>query len=451
MSSSNRPCPQPFLGSAVACTSGVLGLAVLLAVVPWPSHAENWPQWRGPLLNGSTTETGLPSTWSKTEGVKWVAPMPGRSPSTPVIWGDRVFVTSVDRSSNSLVALCLDSGSGAAAWKQTAGENQRAKGNNTMAAPSPVTDGQSVAFLFGTGVLLACDFEGNLLWRRDLAADYGAFVVKWGYSSSPLLYDGRLYVLLMQNEKPDRYGVSDRTGPLESFLLAVDLKTGRDLWRHVRETDATDESTESYSTPVPYEHAGRKEIIVVGGEFVTGHAAATGAETWRWEFSPPDRQIWQRTVASPVVGGGLVYAVRPKHRPMFALRLGGRGRLTDDCVAWKLTGFTPDVCNPLLYGGRLYALDGDQRVMTCLDAKTGKQVWQGHIGGRAVYRASPTGADGRIYCINEAGGVIVVSAEDEFRILSRIAMGEQPCQSTIVASGGRLYIRTAKNLYCVGE
>lgn len=429
----------------------VLSLGPLLAWLPHAAHAENWPQWRGPFHNGSTTETGLPSTWSKTEGVKWATPMPGRAASTPIVWDGKVFLSSVETSSNSLVALCLDSGSGAVEWKQAAGENQRAKGNNNMAAPSPVTDGQSVVFLFGTGVLLACDLQGSVLWRRDLVADYGAFVVKWGYSSSPLLYDGRVYVLLMQNEKPDRYGASGRAGPLESFLLAIDLKTGKDLWRHVRETDATDESTESYSTPIPCEHAGRKEVILVGGEYVTGHAAATGTETWRWEFSPPDRQIWQRTVATAVVGEGLVYAVRPKHRPMFALRLGGRGRLTDACVAWKLTGFTPDVCNPLLYGGRLYTIDGDQRVMTCLDAKSGTQVWQGHIGGRAVYRASPTGADGRIYCINEAGEVVVVSAGDEFQVLSRIAMGEQPCQSTIVASGGRLYVRTAKNLYCVGK
>ncbi len=426
--------------------------AVVLSVSP--ALAENWPQWRGPFFNGSTTETGLPATWDVKEktNVAWAAPMPGPAAATPAIWGGRVFVSSVDKDTKDLVALCLDAASGKVLWQKAVGKDRKAPvGGNNMACPSPVTDGKSVWFYYGTGTLAAFDFEGKQLWARELEKDYGEFVVKYGYSSSPLLFKGRLYILVMQNASPQKYGRTHdkRPGPLESFLLALDPASGKELWRHVRKTTATDESVESYLTPIPYEGSGRAEIIIPGGECVTGHDAATGDELWRWWYQPNDRQVWQRTVNSATPGDGLVFAVRPKNRSLYAIKGGGKGELGAGGLAWRLDKNVPDVITPLYYHGRLYVANDGSRVMACLDAKSGKKLWEANLEMKGVLRASPTAADGKVYVISQNGEVAVLAAGDEFKVLSRIEMGEGPCLASIAIAGGRLFIRTGKNLYCI--
>ncbi len=428
----------------------ICGLVTALLAVCGAS-ASDWPQWRGPFLNGSTDEAGLPSTWSATENVRWKTPMPGPGAATPIIHGDRVFLTAVDIPTKNLVALCVAADTGTVLWTRVCGRNRRAKSGNTMASPSAVTDGKAVFFYFGTGDLVAFDTSGNRLWAREVEKDHGPYNVKFGYSGSPLLHNGMLYVVVMRNRKLTRYGPSHMQWPepLDSFILAIDPATGKDVWKHVRETDATDESVESYITPIPYDHGDRAELIVVGGEHVTGHDTRDGREVWRWAFIPNDRQIWQRVVTSAVCGDGLIYAIRPKHRPVFALKAGGKGRLDASAVAWSIDKFTPDVTTPLLYRGRLYLLDGDKRVMSCVNPDTGAIVWRGELGGKSVFRASPTGADGKVYCISKGGEALVLAAGDRFEILSRIQVGEQPCLSTISAAGGRLYLRTKASLICI--
>ena len=426
------------------------------------SAAADWPQWRGPFLNGSTTETGLPSTWSKTENIAWTTPLPGPGASTPVVWGDKVFVTALGKKPprkpddkgkgplRDVLAMCLDARNGKVLWQHPLGKNRRFMGRNDAASPSACTDGTTVWFHTGTGHLAAFDFAGTRLWVRELEADYGRFVVKWGHHGSPLLYNGMLYIVVMQNVEPTKYRCPPgRKGPLESFLLAFDPKTGKTLWRHVRPTDATDESTEGYTTPMPLEGKGGASIVLVGGEYVTAHDPATDKELWRWEFIPRDRKIWQRVVTSAVTGHGLVYASRPRHRGVFAIKGGGEGTLGNEWLAWKSIGPSPDATTPLLYKGRLYVLDGDKKVMKCFDAKTGEQKWQGKLKARSVFRGSPTGADDKIYCITEAGDAVVLAAGDAFKVLAHIKMGEARCRATISAAGGRLFLRTARNLYCI--
>jgi outer membrane protein assembly factor BamB len=412
--------------------------------------AENWPQWRGPLFNGSTTETGLPTTWSTTEGVAWVTPMPGPSAATPAVWGDRVFVSSVDAQSKGLVGICISVKDGKVLWQKQVGKDRPALvGGNNMACPSPIADGQRVFFYYGTGDLAAFDCDGNPLWSRTLDKDLGEFIVKYGYSSSPLLYKGKLYVVLLQNSSPGKYRASNRTGPLSSYLIALDPATGKDLWRHVRRSEATDESLEAYITPVPYEGQGRSQVVVVGGDCLTGHNPDDGEEVWRWSYNRQHGNM-QRLVPSAVPGDGLIYFAEPRGKPLHAIRPDGTGALTDAHVAWTFKGTTTDAATPLYYKGRVYLLDGDRRVMHCLDAKTGEVKWQGQLGQGPVLRGSPTGADGRVYCINEAGQVIVLAAGDELKVVARIPMGEGPCRSSMAVAAGRLFIRTAKNLYCIG-
>jgi outer membrane protein assembly factor BamB len=415
------------------------------------ARAGDWPQWRGPHFNGSADETGLPSTWSRTENVRWIAPLPGRAASTPVVWNDRVFLTALDTGRTCVVNLCLDTATGRTRWENMAGGDRRLGAGNTVASPSPVTDGRKVVFIDGNARIAAFDMDGGEQWKRDLEKDFGPFLVKFGYSSSPLLYDGRLYVAVFQNAKPGAYGRGkDLVEPVASFLLALDPGTGRTLWKHERDTDAQDESREAYITPMPFEFGGRREILLPVGECISGHDAATGAEIWRWWFQPPDRKIWQRMVPCAVPGEGLVYVARPKHRPLFAIRAGGSGTLAPESEAWRISTHMPDVTTPLLYQGHLYALHDSRRTLGCLDARTGAAVWEATLEGQGPIRASPTGADGKVYIVDEAGEVFVFSAAAPGALLHRFATGEKPCHSTIAAARGCLFIRTASNLWCIG-
>ena len=412
-------------------------------------HAENWPQWRGPAFNGSTTEENLPATWSKTENIVWTAPLPGPSGATPVIWGDHVFVSSPDPE-KTLLLFCFNRADGSVRWRKQVALGDKSVGRNNMAAPSPVTDGKSVFILYGTGDFAAYDFAGDELWKRNVGKDHGKFSIMWIYGSSPLLFEGRLYVQVLQRDPPPGdYPLTDDKPTRESYLLCVDPKTGKDLWRQVRKTDSTKESQEAYTTPIPYRGKNGSEILVVGGDHISGHNAVTGAELWRTRMYEK-RDDWYRIVTSPVAADGLIYASGPKGQPVIALKDGGKGDLAASHVAWSFKEAPTDWSTPLLYQKKLFVLDGGKKILTCLDPKTGEKKWQGNLGVTETFWSSPTGADGKIYCLGERGTVVVLDAGDEFKILSTIPMGDEPCKSSIAAAHGQLFIRTAKSLYCVG-
>lgn len=433
-----------------------LGGTVLLGLAafgsPYNLRAENWGHWRGPEFNGSTTETGLPETWSKTEGVAWVTPLPGYSGATPVVWGDSVFVSSPDKERN-LTLMCLDRKDGKVRWQKIVSAGDREKGRNNMASPSPVTDGKSVFVIYGTGDLAAFDYAGHELWKRNLAKEYGRFSINWIYGASPLLYNGKLYVeVLQRNPVPPGYtSAIDGRPDRESFLLCLDPKTGRNIWRHIRPTDALDESQESYASPIPCAGKSGPEIIMVGGDCTTANDAKTGDELWRCGGLNAHNNSTFRMVPSPVVADGMIIACAPKREPVFGIRDGGKGLVTDTRIAWSFQEFPSDCVTPLYYKGKLFVLDGDKQMMTCLDPKTGAKKWDGSMGTREIFRSSPTGADGKIYCISERGTVVVLSAGDEFKILATIPMGEEPVRASIAAADGHLFIRTAQNLYCIGK
>jgi outer membrane protein assembly factor BamB len=424
-------------------------LALLITV---PAGAENWPQWRGPYFNGSTTEKGLPTQWSKTEHVVWVAPMTGYSSATPVVWEDCVFATSPDEQKN-LLLLCLNRKTGQVRWKRVVSGGDLQKGRNNTASPSPATDGKRVFSLFATGDLAAVDFRGKELWKRNLAKDYGSFAIMWNYGSSPMLYGGKLYVQVLQsNPRPDNYShAADNKPERESFLLCLDPQTGKNLWRHVRPTDAVSEAQEAYSTPIPYVGKAGVEILVLGADYVTAHSPDIGAELWRCGGLNVRHERFWRIVPSPVVVEGMIIACGPKRDPVLGIKDGGRGVVTDTHIAWRFNEFPSDCTTPLVYQKRLFVLDGDHQTMTCLEPQTGGRIWQGNLGVREIFRASPTGADGKIYCLSENGTVVVLVAGNEFKVLSTIHMGEAPVRSSIAVAHGELFIRTAQNLYCVGK
>lgn len=426
-------------------------LSIIVALLAGVSAmAENWPQWRGPNFNGSTPETNLPSQWSKTENVAWVAPLPGYSGATPVVWGDSIFVSSPNLQKD-LLLLCLDRKTGQERWQRKVAEGNFEKGRNNAASPSPVTDGKRVFILFATGDLAAFDFSGQELWKRNLAADYGRFAINWIYGSSPMLYRDKLYVQVLQQAKvpPDYSHAQDGKPNRESYLLCLDPATGKNLWRHMRPTDAFSEAQESYATPIPAQTGNSSEIIVVGGNYVTAHSPEDGTELWRCAGLNTKGEPFWRIVPAPVAAEGLVFACGPKRDPVLAIKLGGRGLVTDTHLAWKFTEFPSDCTTPLFYNQSLFILDGDRQVMTCLQPQTGQKIWQANLGVKEIFRASPTGADGKIYCISEAGTAVVLSAGDQFKVLATIPMGESPVRSSIPAARGALFIRTAKNLHCI--
>src|SRR4051794_29062931 len=187
------------------------------SLLPIFATAENWGNWRGPFFNGSTSEKNLPASFSKTENVAWSVDMPGPSASTPIVWGDRVFVSSGDKAEQKLVAICLDRATGKQLWKEVAGSGYRRDDKSNFSSPSPVTDGQRVIFFYATGDLVAYDFEGKKLWNRNLQKDYGEFAFLWTFSTSPVLYDGRLYMQVLQRDTPVN-GRGQKSGPNESYL-----------------------------------------------------------------------------------------------------------------------------------------------------------------------------------------------------------------------------------------
>ena len=441
---------EPSRRSARLVSLAALSFAGQALLLSFPSRAENWPQWRGPYFNGSTTEKGLPAQWSKTENVAWVAPLPGYSSATPVVWEDCVFVPSPDEQKN-LLLFCLDRKTGQVRWQKAVSSGDRQKGLNNMATPSPATDGKRVFTLFATGDLAAFDFSGQELWKRDLVKEYGPFAIMWIYGSSPMLYRGKLYVQVLQhNPRPNNYTLAPDDKPeRESYLLCLDPQTGTNLWRHVRPTDAIEESQEAYSTPIPYAGKQGEEILVVGGDYVTAHSPDTGAELWRCGGLNVRKQHSWRIVPSVVVADGMIIACGPKRDPILGIRDGGRGLVTDTHIVWRFNESPSDCVTPLCYQQKLFVLDGDRQVMTCLDPQTGAKEWQGNLGVRETFRASPTGADGKIYCLSESGTVVVLEAGNEFKILSTIRMGEAPVRSSIAVAHGELFIRTAQNLYCV--
>lgn len=433
-----------------------IALAVCAALaVNVQARAGNWAHWRGPAFNGTSPERQLPDDFSKTNNVRWTAPLPGPSAATPIIWGDTVFISSTDEKTKTLRAMAFDRKSGAALWNVEIAPGFNQDNNSNFASPSPTTDGERVYFLYGTGDLVAFDFKGNRVWARNLEKDYGQFAYQWTYGASPTLFEGRLYIQVLNRDVPV-HGRGRKDGPIDSYLLALEPGTGKEIWRHVRPSEAAQESKEAYSTPLPATIGGVTEILISGGDCLSAHDPKTGAELWRWGTWNPTKITHWRLVPSPVAteSGALVCA--PKGSPVFSIKPGGKGNLDDSWVGWKSEerDISSDVSTPLFYQGRLYILNGDKKVLARVDPATGKPDWIGELGTRNKIEASPTGADGKIYFQDFRGQVLIVAAEREFKLLRTIPLGDENddrLRASVAVAGGDLFIRTGTKLYCIGK
>ncbi|MGV3774769.1 MAG: PQQ-binding-like beta-propeller repeat protein, partial [Verrucomicrobiales bacterium] len=356
------------------------GAVALFSVVAL--QAEDWPQWRGPSFNGSSTEKGLPSEWKK-EDAAWAAPLPGPGASTPVVLGNKVFLTAADQKNKTLHAICLDKKSGKVVWNKTIGEGGIERDNRSnFAAPSPIATPDQVIFFFSNGALVSYDHSGKELWSRSITKDYGEFAFQWTFSSTPLLWKNKLYLQVLQRDVAVR-GRGSSDGKNESYILAMNPKDGKTLWRQVRTSEAVAESQESYSTPIPHEHEGRTEILITGGDCITGHDPETGKELWRWGTWNPNKIGHWRLVPSPVAGAGVALACAPKGDPVYAIKLGGNGKLTDDAIAWKSEQreVSSDVPTPLFYQDDFFVLSDVRKHLSRVEPATGKVKWSVELPG----------------------------------------------------------------------
>jgi outer membrane protein assembly factor BamB len=416
----------------------LLGLATSASLL-----AESWPQWRGPSLDGVSTETGLPFRWSATENVAWKLPLPAFSGSTPIIWNDRVFLNvATARSTGGMELWSIDRNTQSVTWKRPLSGGNRIGNKQNMSSPSPVTDGRHVWVMTGTGVLKAFDFAGKELWARDIQKDYGQFGIQFGYASSPLLHGDALYVQVLHGMLTDD----------PSYVLRIDTMTGRTVWRVERPTDAIVESPDSYTTPALLQYDGRTEIVITGGDVVTGHDPASGRELWRADVLNPTNRSNYRLISSPIVAGGLIIAPS-RVNPLVALRPGGRGDISSSHVAWTFHR-GPDVPSPVSDGKLLY-LVSETGIVYTLDLKTGAPVYGPVRLPPDFYSASPVLADGKIYVTGESTGVTTVfRAGPKFEILASNTFNDPCapyCLASVAVSEGQLFIKTDANLWVVGE
>ena len=418
-------------------------------------QAGNWPQWRGPDGSGISDEKNLPSEWSPTKNVKWKTAIEGRAHSSPIVWGNRVFLTTAvegevipgakaakhvledkefvhpdsvgaDRKHIfKVIALDRDSGKivwQATAWEGTPYDNRHRK--SSYAASTPATDGKMVYAYFGSEGLYAYDFKGKLAWKADLGkmANLGM-----GTATSPILFND---VVIVQ---------CDEDNGQSSFIVAVDKKTGKEVWKTPRKVQI------SWSTPLLVRTATRSELIASGTETVIAYDPATGKELWR------HKGVESNAIPSPVANSEMAFLVAgfPAKIAM-AIRLGQSGDLTNTPnVAWTYAKGTAYVPSPILYGDYLY-LTTDRGILTCLDAKTGEVKYEGgRIPIPATFTASPVAFEGKILMTSEDGDTFMVKAGPKHEILGTNSVGEPVYASPAIADG-RIFIRGEKNLYCIG-
>ncbi len=410
----------------------------LLMVLSTSAVADNWPTWRGPKGDGVSAETGLPTEWDGASGARWRLELPGPGGSTPVVWNDHIFLTSAEKGNLVLLSASTD---GKLLWKETISSgDQPVRGDEgNMASPSPVTDGEHVWAMFGNAKLTCRDFSGKEVWTADLQERYGKFDIAFGVTSTPILDGDHLYLQCMY------------TGA--SYILCLDKRTGKEIWKHTRPSDAIEECEHSYASPFLYRDAKHEYLLVHGADYITAHQLSDGAEIFRCGGLNGKEKAYNPTlrfVASPVGAEGLIVVPSAKKGPVLGISPDAKGNITASQAGhmWRMPNNTPDVPSPLIHEGIVY-LCSEDGVLTTLEATSGKQIYRERVEpGR--YRASPLYADGKIYFISRKGTVYVVQAGREFKLLAKNEMDEEASSSLAVA-GGHIYIRTFNALYAVGK
>lgn len=407
----------------------IVGALLLLGTLA--ASAENWPTWRGPTMQGHSTERNLPLRWSPTENVLWKAPLPGPGMSSPIVWEDRIFVTqSLDREGHRRALLCFHRRDGRLLWQRAIEYPERESTypeEPHYCSASPVTDGERVVAWFGSAGLACYALDGNELWRLDL----GKCEHIWGNAASPILY--RDFVIL-------NFGPGERTA-----LIALDKRTGRDVWRVDQPGGkygaAPSEWIGSWSTPVVARIGERDELIMTWPEAVKAYDPATGRLLWSCGG------LGQLVYTSPLATPEVVVAMSGYGGPALAVVPGGEGDVTATRRLWHVERSTQRIGSGVIVGDYLYVVNANG-VGQCLEWKSGRTVWTERVGGGTW--GSIVHADGRLYVTNQMGETVVLAAKAQFEIVARNPLGERT-QSSPAISNGTIYLRTYQHLWAIGH
>jgi outer membrane protein assembly factor BamB len=428
----------------------VLGAAASLA-------ANDWPHWRGPAGTGVAASSPLPSTWSATQNLAWQTPLAGAGVASPIVHGNRVFVSSQigdgrrrdgrhptltqgadpstageatlsrrSRADVGFIVEAFDRSSGKRLWIHelaAEGELPAVHDKHNLSSASPVTDGERVYAWYGTGQLVALDMAGKPAWTKNLAKEYGAFDIQWGHASSPALFQDSLILLCYHPGRP--------------YLLALDKRTGAVKWK----VDKT-AGVESYSSPIVVQGPSGPELIVNSSVGVESFDPNTGKSLWTY----PEVNRFPIPVA--MVDNGMLFLSRGyRSSPFMAIRLGGRGDVTNTHVAWRVPTGGPYVSSLVHYQGVIY-MSTDNGIVSAFDASNGERLFQERVGG--TFSASPIAGDGKVYFVSEGGETIVIKAGRRFEVISRNKLDGHFVASP-AAAAGRVFLRADDRLFAVGK
>lgn len=406
---------------------------LLIALLAAPASAENWPRFRGPTGQGISSEPNLPTQWSPTENIAWKTPIPGSAWSSPIVWNDRVFLTTATDNGVSCRVLCLDANTGQILWNKQVFQQQlkRKEGKNSYATPTPTTDGSLVYAAFADGSIAALDYSGNIAWTYR---DY-KYYSQHGLGNSPILYNDSL---IMTYDPSNEIGDKQLGWKIpwdKALLLALDKKTGAVKWEGRR-----GKSRIAHATPSIITVNDKPQMISAAGDVAQAHNPDTGQLLWTLYGQG------EGLVPSPVFGAGLVFSTSGFEKPTIrAIRPDGAGDVTQTHIAWQQTAHVPAMSSLLFANNLLFSIK-ENGFAQCLDPKTGKPLWQKRLEGN--YSASPIAAGNKLYLLSEEGLTTIIDAAPQFNLLARNSLNEK-CQSSLAASNNKLYLRTENTLYCI--
>lgn len=439
-------------------THRALLAALAAAAFTVPVSGSDWPHWRGPSASGVAAPSPLPSAWSAADNVAWQAPLAGSGVSSPIVSGARVFVTSqigdgrradgrhptltqgadpattgeatlsrhTRRDGVTFIVEAFDRSSGQRHWMHeldAEGELPPVHDKHNLSSASPVTDGERVYAWFGTGQIVALDHAGKVVWSKHLGKEFGPFDIMWGHASSPVLFDDSIILQCYHSRA--------------SYLLALDKRTGAVKWKIDKAA-----GDESWSSPIVVRGPGGAELIVNSNTGVESFDPASGKSLWTY----PEVNRFPIPVA--MVDNGVLFLSRGyRSSPYMAIRLGGRGNITNTHVAWRVPTGGPYVSSLLHYQGVIY-MSTDNGILSAVDASDGRRLWQERVGG--TFSASPIAGDGKIYFVSEGGETIVITAGRTFNVVARNKL-EGHFVASPAADGGKIFLRADDRIYAVGR
>lgn len=395
-----------------------------------------WHNWRGPAGNGTAPAGQYPTEWSLEQNIAWQSAMPSRSGSTPIVVDGKIVLTTTIDDRNGV--LCFDL-KGEELWRKTlgpaiAGKHVKASASN----PSPVTDGTTVFVYYKSGELAALSLSGEVHWSKNLQQAYGADTLWWDLGTSPVLTEKHVVIACMQSP------------PSPSYLAGFDKQTGKEAWKVDRELGAPEEAAQSYCTPVVTTYEGQEQIVVLGADFVTCHAAENGKELWRVGTLNPEQERYFRSISSAVITNDIVIAPYARGKTLTAIRMGGKGNVTQSHVLWTKTGFSADVPTPAARDGKVYVCT-DSGQVACFEAESGKQLWQVEAPRhRLKFSASPVLVGDLLYAVREDATCFVVDTKQAKIIATNTLNSDEFMVSTPAFTGGQILIRTFETLYSIG-